>query len=1119
MTKRYVKNLLCLLFLSISAMLFSQNVGINTSGATPSVNAILDLNTGGSNNLGLIVPNVTLGASLATFNPPIANAATAGDVGMLVFNSSAAHQPIGYYYWSGAAWVLASAGANNGLTLNGSNIQLGGALTAATAITQAGFGLTITGGAINLNNATAFTTNIGNGTNALTENGNYSLNSSNGAATTSIAAGTTTGTVGIANGTTGGNIITIGNTNGATSLAENVGTGNYTLNGAASSTYTIGAATTTGTYTLGGATQTGAIAIGQSTATNTINIGNAATTGGNTQTINIGNGSAAGTTGDALVNIGDTNGASTTTINSGSGATIIKVSNSAAHGGVAISTSGVLPNAAAALDIESTTKGLLLPQMNTTEMNAIAAGSPPAGLVIYNTTTGCIELYSNGVWNETGCPCTAPPAEPGAITGSTNPCASSSGQIYSISAIFGAFLYNWSIPPGATITSGTNTTSITITFGTTSGNLSVSATNSCGSSLAYSEAITLIATPSVTVQPSNTSVCTTGTAVFSITATGALLTYQWYESTFGSGSWHSITNGTFGGVTYSGATSNSLSVATPTAAMNGNQYYCIVSGECTPTASSNTVTMTVNSLPAITVQPINATAACNNAVATFSLTATGAGLTYQWYESINSGASWSTLTNSSPFSGVTTATLTLTNPGTALSGTEYECIVSGTCAPSVTSNAVTLTVNAAPVITIQPTATASACPGVAATYTIGATGTGLTYQWEQYITGWNPLSNGGGVYAGVTTTTMTLTPTVSMNAYQYECVVSGTGGCSATTSAVTLSVEQPCVPITLTNSAGTATSANCQVMITVNSSTYNAYESSGLQNVEFSASAGGGSPLYAWIESGATNTSTSTVYWVNLGSNTIAASGGTLTIYMNFMSSPAMTGTTGYTGEAPEVTAGWYATTYAQYDNGALVFPLYYDNFAGTTVNAEYTQVTNSGNCTITPNNGMTLATNATQPGYGGLILTAGVSNSPVQVFDADVTNILAGSIAVGIALANAALQNSALVVYNYWHGNGPNTGSMSGGLGGSNAPNVTYITTGIEGGAILAANTQIWYNNYVSTPGVETFALPATVYPSMGEYNNTHGSSITYQWARCRQYPPSGTMPTAAFGAYETCP
>src|ERR1700721_2860624 len=127
MKKYSLRSVFIIFGVSFSLALSSQNVGINTTGAAPSVNAILDLNSGNSNNLGLIIPNVTLGASLATFNPPIAHAFTVGDKGMMVYNSVATNQPIGYYYWNGATWVSVSGGgsvtaANNGLSLSATTV-------------------------------------------------------------------------------------------------------------------------------------------------------------------------------------------------------------------------------------------------------------------------------------------------------------------------------------------------------------------------------------------------------------------------------------------------------------------------------------------------------------------------------------------------------------------------------------------------------------------------------------------------------------------------------------------------------------------------------------------------------------------------------------------------------------------------------------------------------------------------------------------------------------------------------------------------------------------------------------------------------------------------------------
>jgi len=124
MFKRYRRTTLVLFFLSISFAVFSQNIGISTLGTTPDINAILDLNSGNSRNLGLIIPNVSLSAP-ATFDPPIANANTLNDIGMMVYNTNATFSNgIGYYYWNGIDWI--SAGGSGG----GGNVNA--CVTAAT---------------------------------------------------------------------------------------------------------------------------------------------------------------------------------------------------------------------------------------------------------------------------------------------------------------------------------------------------------------------------------------------------------------------------------------------------------------------------------------------------------------------------------------------------------------------------------------------------------------------------------------------------------------------------------------------------------------------------------------------------------------------------------------------------------------------------------------------------------------------------------------------------------------------------------------------------------------------------------------------------------------------------
>jgi hypothetical protein len=444
MKKSYLKITFVAVFFNI-ATAFSQNVGINTSGSSPSQNAILDLNTGNSNNLGLIIPNVTLGASLTTFSPPILNAATANDIGMLVYNKLATNQPIGYYYWNGATWVSIASGGSSGWAITGN-------------------------------------------------------------------AGTTPGTNYA--GTSDANAFVI-KTNGLERMRFLAG---------------------------------GGAGIGTPTPQSSVDV----------------NGS---------MSIGAYAGV---TAAPGNGVII--------SGQVGIGTSS--PNASAALDVSSTSAGLLPPRMSAAQMNAIVA--PAAGLIVLNTNTNCLEFWSGTAWQNIVCPCSGPPATPGVITGNATPCASSAGNVYSIVAVSGATSYTWSLPAGAIITAGTGTNTITVTFGTASGNISVTASNSCGTSAASILAVNVLTTPAAPATPSgNTSPLISTAYTYTIPTVSGATTYTWSVST---------TNGTV--TAGQGTTSATITFSGTPATMN----ICVTAGNACFTSPPTCLSVTSTScIPAATL--------------------------------------------------------------------------------------------------------------------------------------------------------------------------------------------------------------------------------------------------------------------------------------------------------------------------------------------------------------------------------------------------------------------------------------------------------------------------------------------------------------------------------------
>jgi hypothetical protein len=108
------------------------------------------------------------------------------------------------------------------------------------------------------------------------------------------------------------------------------------------------------------------------------------------------------------------------------------------------------------------------------------------------------------------------PATPGTISGNTVPCESDT-VIYSINTVPGATTYTWTVPPGTIILSGQNTIAISALIGSNSGNVTVTAGNSCGNSTPSQLAITPFALPLPPGTISGPSVvCAGTTVVFSV---------------------------------------------------------------------------------------------------------------------------------------------------------------------------------------------------------------------------------------------------------------------------------------------------------------------------------------------------------------------------------------------------------------------------------------------------------------------------------------------------------------------------------------------------------------------------------------------------------------------------
>ncbi|WP_157956072.1 beta strand repeat-containing protein [Flavobacterium kingsejongi] len=119
--------------------------------------------------------------------------------------------------------------------------------------------------------------------------------------------------------------------------------------------------------------------------------------------------------------------------------------------------------------------------------------------------------------------------------------------------------------------------------GTPTGNITLTSTGKATVNVAVNGTVSAI------VDPINKIVCVGGGGTFNVSATGST-TYQWQVDTNASGNFTNISNG----ASYSGVTSNTLTITGATANMSGYRYRAVATGTCT--MNSNYATLTVTSI-------------------------------------------------------------------------------------------------------------------------------------------------------------------------------------------------------------------------------------------------------------------------------------------------------------------------------------------------------------------------------------------------------------------------------------------------------------------------------------------------------------------------------------------
>jgi hypothetical protein len=125
------------------------------------------------------------------------------------------------------------------------------------------------------------------------------------------------------------------------------------------------------------------------------------------------------------------------------------------------------------------------------------------------------------------------PDVPLSVSGASNVCNGQTSVVYRVSPVFFSTSYNWVVPSGASITSGSGLDSIVVDFGPNPGNICVSAVNGCGSSQPICTSVSITNIPDTVSSIMGPSAMCAGYQtgiVFSVSPISSATNYTWSTS-------------------------------------------------------------------------------------------------------------------------------------------------------------------------------------------------------------------------------------------------------------------------------------------------------------------------------------------------------------------------------------------------------------------------------------------------------------------------------------------------------------------------------------------------------------------------------------------------------------
>jgi hypothetical protein len=242
--------------------------------------------------------------------------------------------------------------------------------------------------------------------------------------------------------------------------------------------------------------------------------------------------------------------------------------------------------------------------------------------------------------------------------------------------------------------------------------------------------------PAFTLQPAVQSVIAGQGASFTVASSGTPAPVIQWRLNGGSLANGTLASGLCSGATVSGATTTTLTLTTLPLSCNGAVFSAVASNGVAPNATSTGATLTVNAAPMppmITAHPASQTV-LTGATPTFSVSANGAGLTYQWKK------------NGTTIVGATAATYTTPAVSWVDSGALYTVVVSNADG-NATSNAAQLNLMlSANQQAFESLIVAPSSGSYVFTWNLnymGAEVNGVNYAWSEFaVASLSPLTHG-----------------------------------------------------------------------------------------------------------------------------------------------------------------------------------------------------------------------------------------------------------------------------------------------------------------------------------------------------------------------------------------